>query len=269
MQAGRVVMEPAPPGPVVRPYRRDEPPEPRTMPEHAQVRELVDHDGLQGRRRGQDQPPRKRQPTLPRRTPPSGSRIAQRDGRRRDREHGRVPGDRCIDGTTGLLAKPTLHDGRVGFGLARDAVDDELPGPCKVHDVGPADAADRRHDPHPVQVAKVRDRASIPCPAALGEDCRLFRLPNQVAPQPRLAQAKELGRPPLPVRTTQVPSSRRISFANPIAHTGSFSGSATRAKTSSRDAEIVIVCVLVFMGPSSSPLVLGSARVSTLRRRAL
>ena len=77
-----VVVQPAPPRPVVRPPDRDERPEARAVAEHPQVGELVDDDRLEGLRRREDEPPRERQPALPRRAPPARAGIAQRDRRR-------------------------------------------------------------------------------------------------------------------------------------------------------------------------------------------
>ena len=65
MQAGGMVMKPAPPRAVVLLARRDHVPEPWTVPKDPEVRQLVDDHGFQRRGRCEDQPPRERQPTLP------------------------------------------------------------------------------------------------------------------------------------------------------------------------------------------------------------
>src|SRR6476469_9328660 len=67
MQLQRGGAEPAPPGQVVAPSRRDNRPEPGAVAEDPEMGELVDHDGLQGLRRRQDQAPAEHQPAATRR----------------------------------------------------------------------------------------------------------------------------------------------------------------------------------------------------------
>ena len=57
-----MVVEPTSPHPMVGPAARDERPELRPVPEHAQVRELVTDDGLERLGGREDQSPGERQP---------------------------------------------------------------------------------------------------------------------------------------------------------------------------------------------------------------
>ena len=59
-----MLAQPAAPDLVVGPARRDEVPEARPVAEHAQVRQLVDDDRLERFGRGEDEPPREREPAL-------------------------------------------------------------------------------------------------------------------------------------------------------------------------------------------------------------
>ena len=82
VQRVRVPPQPRPVGEVRRPPAGDQRPEARAVPEHPEVRELVDHDRLERARRGQDEAPREHQPAVPRGAPPSAPGVADVDARR-------------------------------------------------------------------------------------------------------------------------------------------------------------------------------------------
>ena len=127
LQLGRVVVQPPPPGPVIGPPGRDERPERGSVPEHAQMRELVDDHGLERLGRGEDEPPRQRHPAALRGTPPAGARVTEVMRRGLTPRAGACPAT-ASSIAVGEVAKPRLDDHGVGSRITVGAVDDELVG---------------------------------------------------------------------------------------------------------------------------------------------
>ena len=168
----RVIVEPATPDLMIGAARRDHGPEPRAVPEDAEMGQLVADDGLEGLGGRQDEAPRERQPARSRGTPPAGPRVAQGDAGRSDVERSRVQGDRGLDLAARLVPQPGLEDPGVSSPVRGDAVDDELV--VEPDDVRPADPGHRRNDADPVQPTAERDHASV---ASLHPATRVSRRP--------------------------------------------------------------------------------------------
>ena len=99
----RMVAKPSAPDGVIRPPGGDDGPEARPVAEYPQVRQLVDHDRLEGLWWRQDQPPGESQAALPRRAPPAGALVADADGNRVDPQGGRMTPDLAFDQRRGRI----------------------------------------------------------------------------------------------------------------------------------------------------------------------
>src|SRR3954469_16562339 len=96
------------------------------MPEDPQVRELVDHDCLEGFRRREDESPRERQPACPRRAAPPRPLIADGDRRRTDGQSRRVTLDLGVDRRPRTWPKPRFQPARERTAVDRSEMDDKL-----------------------------------------------------------------------------------------------------------------------------------------------
>src|SRR5436190_7471504 len=105
MQLHRMLAQPLPPGQVVGSAGGDQAPEPRTVPEVAQVGQLVDDDRIERFGRGEDEAPGERQPALARGAPPARLGVANRDRRRFDAELLGLPDAAAVD----RAARPNLQ----------------------------------------------------------------------------------------------------------------------------------------------------------------
>lgn len=97
VELGRVLAQPAPPDRVIRPSGGHDRPEPRPVTEHPQVRQLVDHHGLEGLWRRQDQAPREAEATLARGAPPARPLVADAEPHWDYFEGSRVATDLTLD----------------------------------------------------------------------------------------------------------------------------------------------------------------------------
>ena len=192
MQLHRVVAQPVTPSDVVGASRRDDGPEARAVAEHPQVRELVDHDRLEGLRRGEDQPPREGQPAGAGRAPPPRPRVAQRHRRRLDADRGRVLRDLRLDVGPRPRPEPGLEHGAHRTTVARRdphdqgrLVDADHAGHRR------AAGARSRDEVQPVEVAAVAEARAVLEPAPGGEDRPVRGLAREMAAQPRLARGEE------------------------------------------------------------------------------
>jgi hypothetical protein len=79
------------------------------VPEHAQVRELVDDDRVERLGRRQHQPPREREAAGARGASPAGALVPDRDPGSLHAEGRRVAGDCALDGVAGAPAQPRLE----------------------------------------------------------------------------------------------------------------------------------------------------------------
>jgi len=172
-----------------RPPGRHELPELRPVAEDAEMGELVDDDGLEGVRWGEDEAPREHQAPVLRGAPPPCPRVAKSELADGDAEGGAMGGDGSIDRHSCALAEPGLEDPRDGSPVAWSDPDHEL-----VATVGP-DPLDRRatsgrwcrRDAYPMELAAVVDQATIgrtPTRRGLG---LLAREALEMAPDPALA----------------------------------------------------------------------------------
>ena len=126
VQLRGMVMQPAAPDLVIRPARCHHSPEPRAVTEDAQVCELVDDDRLERLGRREDEPPRERQPALPRGTPPARPLVADRDRGRADTERRSMAADLAFDRGARPRLEPRLEDRSDRSPVRRGDVDDDL-----------------------------------------------------------------------------------------------------------------------------------------------
>ena len=102
MQLCRMVPQPAPPNLVIGPARRDDFPEARSVAEHPEVRQLVDHDRFESLRWSEDKAPREGQPALARGAPPSCPLVAEPTPRQESTPRAAcVTADLVLDGVPG------------------------------------------------------------------------------------------------------------------------------------------------------------------------
>jgi hypothetical protein len=193
--------QPAAPDEMVRAARRDQGPEPRSVPEHAEMGELVDHDRLERLRRREDEPPAEHQAALPGGAAPAASRIANGDRGGSDAEGRRVVLHRRIDRDPGLVPQPSLQD----LGHARAIASGERHAqlePLRRHDPGDRRATGKprtwrgdprggRCDPQAMELAPEAERGAV---GEAAPGCQLGALARpsiQVAADPRLAFPQE------------------------------------------------------------------------------
>jgi hypothetical protein len=120
-----MLAQPAPPDDMVRAPAGHDRPETWSMTEHPEMCQLVDHDGFEGLRRGESQPPAEGQPAGPRGAPPPAPGIADRDGDRPNPQGRRVPLDGRLDLRTSTLAEPVPKDSIQGAAVAGRGSNDE------------------------------------------------------------------------------------------------------------------------------------------------
>lgn len=107
-----MIAKPPPPRGVVRTAGGDDGPEPRAVPEHPEMGELVDYHGLEGFGRGEDEPPREGEATLLRGTPPTAALVADADRGRSHVERGCMKPDLALDLAAGTGPEPRFQHGR-------------------------------------------------------------------------------------------------------------------------------------------------------------
>src|SRR4051794_11320556 len=163
------------------------------MPEDPQVRELVDHDGLEGFRRREDESPRERQPACARSAAPPRPLIADRDCDRSDGESRRVTLDFGVDRVPRTWPKPRFQHARERTAVDRSEMDDKLVL------IGATDALHGRatspcrggHHPKAMEVAPKPDLRAVPETATRRDDGTLVGHPLEMSTQPRLALGEE------------------------------------------------------------------------------
>ena len=153
--ARRRFAQPASPGEVVRDAGGDHRPELRPVAEDAQVGQLVDDDGLEGLRQGEDEAPRERQPTRVRGASQRvrGSRIDTRTGSTprarvcRSRAASMSPAARSRSHVSRIVRRPP-----VGRGDAKDDLVDPIGRRRRSVERGPAgQTVDRRAPGRPAR----------------------------------------------------------------------------------------------------------------------
>src|SRR5439155_12028070 len=167
-------------------------PETRPVPEHAEMGELVDDDGLERLRRREDQSPAEHQAAVPRRASPAAPRVAKADRTGGHVEGGPMARDLGVDRDPGALAEPRLEDAIDPIAVTAEERDEELI-PHLVADAGHRRAAAARgHDSKAVHLPSKANRGTVG-QAAAGRKLRsLTRLAVEVAADPGVAALKEL-----------------------------------------------------------------------------
>lgn len=214
MELEGVVTQPPPPDGVVRLAGGDEGPEGGPVTEDAQVGKLVDDDGLEGRRRGEDEAPREGEAALPGGTPPARPRVADRDRPRGHGEGSPVVLDGPFDGATSLGAAPVAEDGGRWSEFAHRQPKPDHPALARVAGrtrivLDRCSAPVARLDPEAVEGTAEAEQAAVADDASLADGRQRCPTPSEVTLQPGLAAPQERlderlrGRPAAAVRGRQ------------------------------------------------------------------
>ena len=155
----------------------------------------MDDDRLERFGWSQDEPPRERQPPLPRGAPPARPLIPDRDRRRADRERRRVSGDsRSIAARARGLshASRTAASGRRSAGATWTMISSSSAPPTRSTRRSPR-AGPPRPPPEADGVAAETDDRPVSQAATRVEHRPVAGLPLEMSAQPRLALGEERG----------------------------------------------------------------------------